>query len=245
MNMLRSLVLIAVIIKGIFPSLAVAKSPNPTQDTLELAANYWEPFTGDELEGNGIASQIVISTLEKLGYKVNVRFYPWARAYKMVSEGSADGIVAIWHTRDRAQKILFSEPYLTNRIVFIKQRRFNFDYSGLSSLDDLIIGVGREYDYNDAFSTANNFKRVEVTRFSQSLEMLYRGRIDLAVTDERIALFHIARSPKSEAIKRDIDFVSTALDELPLYFGMSKHNANASKIIEQFNAAITHNKTLL
>lgn len=194
---------------------------------LKLVANFWEPYTGANLQKSGIASNIVLSTLSSAGIEATIDVVPWARAYKMVKEGKADGIVAIWHTQERAEHILFSHSYLKNNLVLLKSVDRNINYDGLGSLDKLIIGLGRGYDYHQSIMNYHELDKVYFTRVEHAIEMLYKGRIDVLLTDKKIAQFHINNS-SNLALSQELDFIPNSVFKLPLYFGMSK-NINIQK----------------
>jgi len=221
---------------------AIEKNTVKTEKShkLKLVANFWEPYTGNDLEKKGIASDIVLSTLSKVGIEAEIKILPWARAYKMVREGKVDGVVAIWHTKERAEHILFSTSYLKNNIVLLKRKETHIDYQELSSLKNLIIGLGRGYDYHQSLMNNNSLKKVYFTRVERAIEMLSLGRIDAVLTDKKIADYHI-RNSANDVIRTELDFVSTKVFELPLYFGMSKKYRYANQVIAKFNEAIEEN----
>lgn len=207
---------------------------------LRLVANYWEPYTGDNLDRNGLAGDIVLSTLNKAGIEAEIKILPWARAYKMVQEGKADGIVAIWHTEEREKYILFSNAYLRNEIVLLKRTDKDFYYKDLSSLANLTLGLGRGYDYHDNLKNYPHINKVYFTRIQHAIGMLYQGRIDAVLDDKKVVEYHV-QNRGNELFSNNFDFVTTSVFELPLYFGMSKKYPDADKVIKKFNDKLKSN----
>lgn len=214
-----------------------SKTTENSNYKLKLVANYWEPYTGDGLDNKGIACSFVISNLKKAGIDAEILVLPWTRAYKMVQEGKADGIVAIWHTEERSKYVHFSDSYLQNNIALLKRKETRIEYRDLSSIEGMAIGLGRGYDYHSSLLKYEQFNKVYFTRVEHAIEMLHRGRIDAVLTDKKIAQFHIQNSA-TKGLSNDLDFVPTTIFKLPLYFGMSKKYKHSKEIIEKFNLAM-------
>ncbi len=95
--------------------LALSARPAPPPP-LHLVANYWEPYTGPNLPQQGLASEIVLTALQRAGYQVDIAIMPWSRVLTTLYQHQADGVVAIWATNERRRKLLFSDSYLSNQL---------------------------------------------------------------------------------------------------------------------------------
>lgn len=222
---------------------AVLGVPAWPADTLRLVANHWEPYTGEGLPWQGYASNIVTTALRRAGYSSTVTILPWARALAMTVAGQADGIVAIWSTAQRRQSIMFSDAYLSNRLVLVYLRGRALSHGGLSDLTGLRVGVGRGYDYSDSLLAANSFYREPVSHALQNLGKLGLGRVDVVLEDERIARFNLQLHGSEIPNGNDLRLSETALLVLPLYFGVSCRRADAAVIIHRFNDALRQMKS--
>ena len=58
--------------------------------TINLATLQWPPYIGDNLCNKGWVFQFAVALLVKKGYQVNIHFYPWARAVRLVELGVMD-----------------------------------------------------------------------------------------------------------------------------------------------------------
>lgn len=213
-------------------------TPVQPAETLRLVANHWEPYTGEGLPQQGYASNIVTTALRRAGYATTVTILPWTRALAMTVAGQADGIVAIWSTTLRRQSIMFSDSYLSNRLVLVYLRGKELSHGGLIDLTGLHVGMGRGYDYSDSLLAANNFYREPVGHALQNFRKLGLRRIDVVLEDERIARFNLQLHGSEIPNANEMLLSETALSTLPLYFGVSNRRADAAVIIHRFNDAL-------
>ncbi len=65
------------------------------------------------LPQQGLASEIVLTALQRAGYQADITIMPWSRVLPMLYQHQTDGVVAIWATNDRRSKPLFSDSYLS------------------------------------------------------------------------------------------------------------------------------------
>jgi len=219
--------------------LAILISLPARGEPLRLVANYWEPFTGEDLDQSGAASDLVSSALARAGYEAIIRIEPWTRALDDVYKGRADALVAVWRTADRAGHLRFSDPYFTNHLVLVARKDRHFKFTSLDDLSGLIVGIGRGYDYSDDFMQANNFVKEPATTADQNLKKLSSGRVDLAIEDACIARYTMKQEAKGFDLERDLEIISPPLFELPLYFGVSAQAPRSQEILDAFNRGLS------
>ena len=208
------------------------------QEQLKLVANYWEPYTGENLPDQGLATEIVTTALHQAGYTTTVSIVPWLRVLATTYSGNADGIVAVWTTKERQLNLVLSNAYLYNKMVLLHMHGKFTDRKTLADLTGLKIGVGRGYDYNDAFLSTSNFHRDPTDSVLSNLRKLSAGHVDLVLEDQRIAQYNLAihRAEISDSDK--IELADSTLFTLPLYFGVSRNRPDADIIVARFNTAI-------
>jgi len=211
-------------------------------ESLKLVANYWEPFTGESLDGWGAATDLVSSALAREGYTATIHIEPWTRALDDVYKNRSDALVAVWRTADRAEHLLFSDSYFTNHLVLVARRDRHFKCTSLDDLKGLTVGVGRGYDYSDAFMKADNFIKEPALTAEQNLKKLSSGRIDLAVEDACIARYVMKQPAPGFDLDHDLEILSPALFEIPLYFGVGNKTPNSREIVDSFNRGLSSMK---
>lgn len=220
----------------IFSSLLGA--PAGAHETLKLVANFWGPYTENGLPGQGLASSIVIRLLARAGYDATIEILPWQRALSLVYTGRADGVVAIWSTPERREKILFSEPYMVNRMSLLHRKGMLANVKTIADLRGLAIGVGLGYDYSQEFMQASHFRKDPAVNTLMSLKKLLAGRVDAILEDEAIVAYYLAQDDTALPGAENLEFSPAPLMELPLHFGISRQRPDADAIMARFNAEL-------
>ena len=210
--------------------------PRADAETVTLAADTWPPFVNAEHPEGGVSVQIIREALGRHGYQVELTIMPWARAMLSVSEGTFDALPDAWHTRERAEALRFSKPYMVNELRFLKRAGDDFQYQGLKSLRGKTVGTVRDYAYGTTFHQAD-FKREEVTDLITNIRKLARGRVDLAIADELVVRHRIA--DEAPELMDEIEFVETPYSTKELYLAVSHANPRVEEIIRAFNEGLT------
>jgi len=216
----------------------LASSLSQANDTqpIRLVSNQWPPYVDSSLAGQGLAIEIVTKALQKKGYQSTLTIDSWPRALEGVEIGVFDATCAIWKTPEREQDLLFSEPYLKNKISFLKKKSLSIDYQQLSDLKGFIIGVLRDYAYNDEFTQSRELMKVPENYLIQNLQKLNQDEIELTLDDELV--IHSALKQYLPKQMNTFEFLSPPLAYKDLYLAVSKSNKNAQTIIDDFNSAL-------
>ncbi|MFQ6371172.1 substrate-binding periplasmic protein [Shewanella sp. YIC-542] len=210
------------------PLPAVAKKPLPS--VASVTNDAWPPFVS--ADGNsGLALEIIATALASQGVHLQVIIKPWARAIKDVADGKTDLLLAAWHSPDRQQQLLFSNPYLQNRLRFIKRSDDPFEYRDLASLKGKRIGVIRDYSYTGAFADSHDFIREPHQNLRGNLRMLAAKRLDLTLEDEIVASYHFYQLKLADHYQ----FTGPPLTVQNLYIAAGRNNPDGKVLIDAFN----------
>lgn len=202
------------------------------QRNLTAASDPWPPFVDPASPTEGLAIEVIRAAYATQGYTITVLYMPWARAVAGVAAGIYDLLPTTWKTAERMTSLVFSQPFIYNRIRFIKMKDDSFEFDGISSLDGRVIGVIRGYGYDDAFLNADNYIRVEAADFLTLVNLLLIHRIDLAVEDELVARF-IIETNHASALDY-LHFAEQALSINPLHLAIGKNNPNHQELLAAF-----------
>lgn len=216
------------------PSASVRAEPV----TLRLAANYWEPYTGKDIPNQGIATEIVLTALERAGYFSRVEFMPWSRVQALAYNRVIDGIVAVWPTAQRQKKLVLSQSYLKNRLYLYHIRSDVCKDGYFAPMPNIKIGVGRDYDYSESFQEKYGKYLSVGDRVQQNLLKLKYGRIDYLLEDDLVmksALKYVGTEYANTPILR---CPKSPLMELELSFALRSDFPNAVNIIQKFDEEI-------
>ena len=204
--------------------------------TISIVSNQWPPYVNDAAPEKGLAVELVTKALQRKGYQSNLHIDSWQRALEGVRIGVFDATCAIWKTAAREQELLFSEPYLNNKISFIKKKTLAIDYQHFTDLTGLIIGTLRDYAYNEEFNQSRILIKIPANHIVQNLNKLNQGDIDLTVGDERAIQYALQQYLPKHA--SSFEFLTPPLANKKLYLAVSKSNKAAQTIIDNFNQAI-------
>jgi len=216
--------------------LIALSQPSIAAEKLKLVNDVWAPYTSEELPGNGIATEIVVTALNKAGYETSVSFVPWARALKGTLSGTWDVLMTTSFTDERAQVVAYSEPYLENVIRFIKLKGKPHKFDRIDDLFSLQIGVVQGYAYEPDFDRSTLIVKSPNRLFANNLRMLLVGRLDLVVEDELVAHQEIKKNFPDE--KGNFSFLSKALNKKSLHIVVRKKHPAHRAIIDHFNTAL-------
>lgn len=201
-----------------------------------MAANLWPPFTDARLVGNGLAAELVSTALKRAGHTTEYVEVPWARALRGLEEGDYDLLVSAWYNEERARFGMFSKPYLTNRILFLKRKDTPVAFSVLADLRAHSIAVGRGYRYGPAFDNDPALIRVPVVDFQMAARMLAAGRVQLTLEDELVARFYLNRELKG--ISDRLEFLPKPLSENGLHILVRRSHPRSRHLVEEFDRAM-------
>jgi ABC-type amino acid transport substrate-binding protein len=218
---LNKLVLILVAISLI--SAAEAKDP------LLLSNDTWPPFI---LEGNeqGTAEQLVCQALSLQGWPCRVEVKDWEIVLEEARIGSIDGIAAAWRNPDREQYLLFSEPYLSNRIIPVVHNRSDVAVANANDLAGLRVALVTDYAYGGTIEGLKaSFTLVEARNSMDALNAVANGKADAALVDELVA-----RDKLDTPVMENLTMINTILAFRDLHFAVSRQNPLAEEIIADF-----------
>ncbi|MBC3957621.1 substrate-binding periplasmic protein [Pseudomonas triticifolii] len=205
-------------------------------EKLRIAADRWPPFTDAMLLNGGLATDIVSTALRRAGYTTVYEQVPWARAMLGVSEGRHDVLVAAWFSEDRTRVGQFSKEYLVNRVRLLKRRDSTVQSLTHEQLHAYVIAVVRGYAYSTAFDNDALLKKIPVQSFSMAIRMLAAARVDLALEDEYVARYNLAR--EAEDVRNNVEFLPGSLSENGLHILVSLKNPKHAEIVARFDREI-------
>ncbi|SCA57444.1 Extracellular solute-binding protein [Candidatus Terasakiella magnetica] len=202
-------------------------------EILRLVANEWEPYTGDRILNQGLATDIVSTALRRAGYDVMVNIVPWTRALKGVEAGNYHGIIAAWYNKEREKKMVYSDHYLTNDLVLFKRSEDQITFESLSDLEPYTIGTVRDYAYGEGFDTSQKLKKKPSLDLRTNIVRVSNGLIDL-FPEDRFVVKHLLNTRYPEYFGK-IDFLDKPLSQRTLHMTISKKTMDYEKIVQDFN----------
>jgi polar amino acid transport system substrate-binding protein len=231
-----------------FAFLCACAAPGLAKAACELRVGWdeWPPyFTYEEGGFHGLEYDLLKSTADAAGCKLDWWQIPWARALSMLRAGELDLLYGAGYSAERAEYAKFSIPYRQEQFVLMTASKAG-DETETVSLNDWIrstqvgngprvIGIFRGNFYGEQIERIlrNNEKvaLVELRENEQMIGMLEAGRLDGYIVEDYVAQLQLQRSAfplHRYAIKEQMGD--------PLHYMFSLRVAD--DVVQRFNIAI-------
>jgi polar amino acid transport system substrate-binding protein len=210
-------------------SLVAFAQPSP----LRLVSTPWPPFTNEPGRPR-YALDLVEAALGRVGISSTTTIVDAARFMPALMAGEFDGSAAAWRDPEREGALLFSQPYLENRLVLVGRIGTDVSATTLASLTGKRIAIVEGYAYGDAISAGPAF--IRSTSEEDSLAMLLAGKVDYVLMDELVVQYIVEHHTKEAANKLQLG--STPLVRRELHLAVRRALPDAESIITRFNAQL-------
>lgn len=166
----------------------LANSLMASAQTLRVGFGTHKPPYIFENDARGLEYDIVMAAVRHAGLQPEAHYAPMERLNLMLSKGQIDVMTS---TNERSGgAIFYSDVYIRYQNVAVALRSKNLDIQRISDLTGYSVSafqrarflLGREYQ---AMAEHNPRYREEAFQIARN-RMLYRGRVDVVVTDMRI-----------------------------------------------------------
>jgi len=204
--------------------------------SISIVANTWPPYVDAALDDDGLAMKIVKAAFKKSGHTSEIRIEPWDKALDGLKIEVYDVVGAIWKTKQRKKELLYSNHYLINNIVLITNINSQIKFDTLNDLQGLLVGVLKDYEYDDKFMNNSKILKFQANRLTQNLIAVQEGKLDVAVADKRLALYELKKFMGSNS--NHFQFLSKPLSSRKLYIAAPIKQAQSKALIEQFNKGL-------
>ncbi len=211
---------------------AAAWSASAQSGALSLVSTAWPPFTNASGQPR-FALDLVEAALGRVGVTSKTTIVSAAQFTPSLLKGQFDGSAAAWKDPEREQVLLYSQPYLENRLVVVARHGGDVSAKSLAQLKGKRVAIVEGYAYGDAIA---GLTTVASRSEEDSLKQLLNGGVDYTLMDELVIEYLVNNYPKEAAAKLEIG--STPLLIRPLYLAVRKTRPDAEKIIAGFNAQI-------
>jgi len=149
--------------------------------------------------------------------------------------GLFDGSGAAWKDPERERALIFSQPYLENRLVLVGRHGADVSAKTPAELQGKRIAIVEGYSYGDAIDKAGPLW-VRSRSEEDSLTQLLKGAVDYTLMDELVVHYIVSNYPQESGAKLELG--STPLVTRALHFAVNRARADAASIVERFNAQI-------
>ena len=201
---------------------------------LRLVSTAWSPFTNAPGQPR-LALDLVESALGRIGLSARTTIVEPARYTPALLSGEFDGSAAAWKDTERETALIFSQPYLENRLILVGRRGADVSATALNQLDGKRVAIVEGYSYGDAldFSGAS---LVRSRSDEDSLALLLASKTDYTLMDELVVQYLVDNYPTQASTRLEIG--SKALVTRPLYLAVKRARPDAETIVTRFNGEV-------
>jgi polar amino acid transport system substrate-binding protein len=202
--------------------------------TLRFVSTAWPPFTNQTGQVR-FALDLVEAAMGRIGVSTTTTIVDAGEFTSALLAGPFDGSAATWKDAERERVLLFSQPYLENRLILVGRRGSDVSAATLGALKGKRIVIVEGYSYGDAIDNAGpTFVRSRGEE--DSLRLLLTESVDYMLMDE-VVVQYIADHHAEEA-RAKLQLGSTPLVTRPLYLAVRRTLPDAQSIIERFNTQL-------
>jgi polar amino acid transport system substrate-binding protein len=212
----------------------LAAPAGQTTTPLRLVSTIWPPFTNQPSQPR-FALDLVEEAARRIGLTTHTFFVEAAKFTPSLLTGPFDGSGAVWKDAERERVLLFSRPYLENRLILVARRGGDVSAKTLAELKGKRIAIVEGYSYGDTIDTAGpTFVRSRSEE--DSLELLLKSAVDYTLMDEIVVEYIVDHHP--EEARTRLQFGARPLITRELFFAVRRSLPDAQSIVDRFNAEL-------
>lgn len=230
-------------------TLAFAIFINSITASALYAADYkftsldWPPYTEEKAADQGSVTKALKQALAKSSHNLSVTFTPWERTVNTAKTDAAYvGYYPEYYSAEIEKDFYFSKPIGTSDVVFAQMADKPITWKSLEDIAALgTVGVVSGYVNEEKFDQwveQGKIKADKATSDLANLKKLVAGRIKAAVIDKNVMDYLIKTTPELKGMEGKIVANDKVLKVHNLHICLKKTHPEASKLLEQINAAI-------
>lgn len=215
---------------------------------LRLVSTVWPPFT-DVAGQPRVASDLVHEALRRAGVEAETAIVADGLLVSSMRDGSHDGSGALWRSEQRESFLLYSTPYLENRLVLVGRKGSDVSAAFLGDLAGQRVALVKGYAYGDAVDRARGPIFVPGDSVEDNVRRVLDGDVDYMLIDELVIRYIVNQHREDAAAHLEIG--STPLARRTLHLAIRRDIEGAETIVRRFDEQIrgmmadgTYNRTL-
>ena len=202
---------------------------------LQLVSTAWSPFTNPPGQPH-FALDLVGEALERVGIIAETVIVDEDRLTPSLLSGEFDGSAALWKDTERERALIYSQPYLENRLILVGRQGSDVSATSLADLAGKRVALVAGYAYGEAVETTDGPIFVDSNSEEDSLARLLNGEADYTLMDD-IVIHYLINNHGEEARTR-LAFGATPLLTRSLHLAVRRSLPDAASIISRFNAEL-------
>ncbi|KAB8029763.1 substrate-binding periplasmic protein [Fluviispira multicolorata] len=206
---------------------------------LNVLGDYWCPYNCNP---NDKKPGYMIEILQKSFGKehINYELINWARAISETRKGSNEILVGA--TKEDAPDFIFSSPLGVTDNCYYAQKKFKFKFNGLNSLNNVTLGIIKDYSYYTALNqyikkNLSNKSKIE-EHFGENVQermllKLMSNRLDVIVEDSYVIDYILKKHPEIHEIEK-----VKCIEVGNIFIAFSPKNPESTQRVKHLNSQI-------
>lgn len=209
----------------------------PALKTLVIGTIDMPPHSSADAAKPSLSRELFQHAMASQGYAVDIRFYPWARAYELGKQGEVDAVWPAIHQPDRETWFMFGSPVIRTHYVLIKRRNLPVSFRGLEDAKPYIIATLRGGITGSRLDATPSDYRIEPgSSFEQNLKKLAAGRIDF-MTSERYTGAYLL-STEFQTLSESVEMLMPPISGISFHLMFAKNAPAAQEKMQAFERGL-------
>lgn len=174
----------------------------------------WPPYSGENLEENGLSIAIARDAFAAMGYELVVEFKPWVRTVTLASK--KDKYIGYFPEYEfDTEEFVFSNAIGSSPLGFVELSSAKVSWNSLDDLIPLRIGVVQGYVNTTEFDHMVEQGMLSVEATTNDVRNIYKvakGRLPLAVIDQNVLEYLIRVDPRKDILAKRVNFNARPLE---------------------------------
>src|SRR4029453_10465023 len=195
-----------------------SQTPPPLTPPLRLVSTPWPPFTNEPGQPR-FALDLVEAALGRIGLTARTTIVEPARFTSALLGNTYAGGAAAWKDPERERALIFSQPYLENRLILVGRKDEDVSAAALSDLKGKRIAIVEGEAYGDALEKSGAIF-VGARGEEDSLTLVLQSKADYVLMDNLVVQYIVNNYPNEAKTKLNIGV--TPLVKRSLYFAVRR-----------------------
>ena len=202
---------------------------------LRLVTTTWSPFAGAPGKPR-FALDLVETALERMGIGADTVVMDEERLSSVLLTGAFDGSAAVWGSEAREDAMIYSQPYLENRLILVGRAGSDVSATSLAGLAGTKVALVSGLAYAGMAKTEGGPEYVRSNSDEDGVASLLNGEVDYALLDDLVVQYLIANH--GDEARNRLVFGSTPLLTRSLHFAVRRSLPGADTIVSRFNGEV-------
>ncbi len=198
----------------------------------QLVSTALSPFTNVPGKPR-FALDLVNVALERVGITATTVIVDEASLTLGLLSGKFDGSVSLSMYAEQGRALVYSQPYLENRLILVGRQGSDVSATSLADLTGMRVALVAGYAYGESVELTDGPIYVDSDSEEDSVSRLLNGDVDYTLMDDLVIQYLV--SNHEEEARTRLAIGSTPLLTSSIHFAVRRSLSDADSIISRFN----------